>query len=140
MRLPHVSRMQALALMVALAAGAALAYQALQSRIATRVQDAEASVGEAVFRQNCAACHGPNAEGKDLAPPLNRTGHAHHHPDWELYMVIAEGKVGFGQMPAWKDTLSEHEIRSVVAYIKTLWEEDQRRFQDRVNQLRPRPP
>jgi mono/diheme cytochrome c family protein len=55
-------------------------------------------------------------------------------------MVIAEGKVGFGEMPAWKGTLDDREIRSVIAYIKTLWVPDQQHFQEQVNQARPVPP
>lgn len=97
-------------------------------------------LGERIFRQNCAACHGANAEGQDPAPPLNRMGHADHHPDWELYMFIAEGKIGFGQMPAWKQKLTEREIRAVIAYIKTLWTSDQRASQQHVNEVRPAPP
>lgn len=104
------------------------------------LQAADPLVGEMVFRQNCGVCHGVQGEGKDLAPALNPTGHAHHHPDWELYMIIAEGKAGFGQMPAWRGKLSDLEIRSVITSIKTLWAEDQRRFQDRINQVRPAPP
>lgn len=97
-------------------------------------------LGQAVFMQNCAVCHGTAAESKSPAPPLNAGGHAHHHPDWELYMVITEGRVVVGEMPAWKGKLSDREIRSVIAYIKTLWTEDQRRFQEQVNQVRPTPP
>lgn len=97
-------------------------------------------LGQAIFTRNCAACHGPAAEGLFPAPPLNFTGHAHHHPDWELYRVIADGKVGFGEMPAWKGRLDDHEIRSVIVYIKTLWAADQRRFQDHINEVRPTPP
>lgn len=55
-------------------------------------------------------------------------------------MVITEGRVVVGEMPAWKGKLSDREIRSVIAYIKTLWTEDQRRFQEQVNQVRPTPP
>ncbi len=101
---------------------------------------ADPRLGERVFLQNCAVCHGINAEGRDLAPPLDRTGHADHHPDWELYMFIAEGKIGFTQMPAWKERLSDGEIRSVIAYIKTLWTEDQRKSQRYVTEVRPAPP
>ncbi len=106
----------------------------------TRPGRADLQLGQHVFRQNCAVCHGANAEGKDLAPPLNRLGHAHHHPDWELQKFIADGKVGFGQMPAWKEKLSDREIRSVIVYVKTLWTEDEREFQQQVNRLRHNPP
>lgn len=97
-------------------------------------------LGQAVFTRSCAACHGAAAEGQFPAPALNFTGHAHHHPDWELYRVIAEGRVGFGEMPAWKGKLDDREIRSVIAYIKTLWAADQRRFQDHINEVRPTSP
>ncbi|MGQ0550239.1 MAG: c-type cytochrome [Armatimonadota bacterium] len=120
---------------VLLAATVWLSWQS--SNLPTRAADPR--LGERVFLQNCAICHGTNAEGKEFTPPLNRTGHADHHPDWELYMFIAEGKVGFTQMPAWKERLSDREIRSVIAYVKTLWTEDQRRSQRHVNEVRPAP-
>lgn len=97
-------------------------------------------LGRQVFGQNCAVCHGAAGEGKDPAPPLNSLGHADHHPDWELYMFVADGKVGFGQMPAWKGRLSDLEIRSVIAYLKTLWTADQRVSQQHITEIRPAPP
>jgi len=112
----------------------------LQRRSQFSLAPVDVQLGQVVFQRNCTACHGRSAEGRPPAPPLNSEGHAHHHPDWELYMVITEGKVGFGEMPAWKDRLSNHEIWSVISYIKTLWDPDQQRFQDRINQLRPAPP
>ncbi|MGH2372741.1 MAG: c-type cytochrome [Candidatus Methylomirabilaceae bacterium] len=125
-----------LGVVAAIAVGAVL----FRQRTAVLTRTADPRVGERVFFQNCAVCHGAGAEGKDFAPPLNRTGHADHHPDWELYAFIAEGKVGFTQMPAWKERLSDREIRSVIAYIKTLWTEDQRKSQQHVNEVRPAPP
>lgn len=96
--------------------------------------------GTRIYQRDCAECHGADAEGKDRAPPLNPAGHAHHHADWELVMIIAEGRGGLGRMPAWKEKLSDQEIQAVVAYIKTLWTEDQRRFQQEINRARPAPP
>ena len=96
--------------------------------------------GASIYQRNCSVCHGTQAEGKDPAPPLNPTGHAHHHPDWDLYTIIADGRVGLGEMPAWKDKLSVHEIRTIIAYIKTLWTDDQHRFQQEVNRNQPAPP
>ncbi len=55
-------------------------------------------------------------------------------------MFIAEGKVGFTQMPARKERLSDRDIRSVIAYIKTMWTEDQRMSQRHINEVRPAPP
>lgn len=89
--------------------------------------------GRKLFVQNCAVCHGANAEGapnwrkknqegKYPAPPLNGTGHAWHHPMKVLRMTIRDGtqKIG-GSMPAWGDKLSEHEIDSIIAWFQGEW-------------------
>lgn len=126
-------------LIIALAAIVLLAHR-LRTREAPSTRPADVRLGQAIFQQHCGVCHGQSGEGKLPAPPMNLLGHAHHHPDWELQMVIEQGRTGLGQMPAWKGKLSDREIRAVIVYIKTLWEADQRRFQERVNQLRPAPP
>jgi mono/diheme cytochrome c family protein len=42
-----------------------------------------------------------------------------------LLDVIREGSPGGqGNMPAWKDTLSEQKMQDVVAYIKSLWSDE----------------
>ncbi len=44
-------------------------------------------------------------------------------PDGYLYMVIAEGGEAVGKnsyMPAWKSTLSEQDIKDVIAHIRAL--------------------
>lgn len=33
------------------------------------------------------------------------------------------------RMPAWRDILSEEDVRAIIAHIKTFWTEEQRRFQ-----------
>ena len=35
-------------------------------------------------------------------------------------------------MPSWRDGLSPNEVRQVIAYLKTLWTDQQRDFQTRV--------
>jgi hypothetical protein len=42
-------------------------------------------------------------------------------------------------MAAWKGKLSERQMAAEIAFIKELWADDQRRFRDRINQLRPQP-
>ena len=39
------------------------------------------------------------------------------------------GPAGAPKMPAFKETLSDEEIRSVIEYLKTFCTEEQRRFQ-----------
>jgi len=67
--------------------------------------------GNVLFKQNCASCHGENAEatpdwkktdsnGKYPPPPLNGTAHTWHHSQELLKKTIMEGgaKLG-GVMP-----------------------------------------
>lgn len=97
-----------------------------------------AVAGGRLFELNCAECHGPAGEGHAIpsAPALDSTEHAFHHPDWELRQFITNGKVSFGpvDMPAFGDKLSEQEIGLVIAYLKSLWTEGARQFQESVNQ------
>lgn len=93
----------------------------------------QVAIGQKVFQNNCAVCHGNNAQGtsdwrKRLAdgsyppPPLNGTAHTWHHPMKILKRTIQEGGVARGgKMPAFKNTLSESEIESVIAYFQSKW-------------------
>ena len=89
--------------------------------------------GGKIFRKNCAACHGPlgqgrpgwykpDANGKYPPPPLNGTGHTWHHSTKILKEIISNGtgRLG-GNMPAWKDKLSDKEIDAVLEWIKAQW-------------------
>lgn len=92
--------------------------------------------GAQVYKAHCAACHGANAEGapnwhragpdgKYPAPPLNGTGHDWHHPTSALKRTIREGtgKLG-GNMPAWKDKLTDSDIEAVIAWFQSRWPEE----------------
>ena len=91
------------------------------------------ALGKQVFADNCTVCHGENAQGaKDWhqrnpdgsfpPPPLNGTGHAWHHSLDVLYDVIANGsQPGQGNMPAWKDKLSQEQIEATVMWFQSLW-------------------
>ena len=96
----------------------------------------QVSQGEILFRQNCAACHGQNAEaipdwkktdanGNYPPPPLNGTGHAWHHDLDLLRRTVREGgaKLG-GQMPAFEGVLDAEETDSVIAYFQSKWPDD----------------
>ncbi|MEE8555716.1 MAG: cytochrome c [bacterium] len=92
--------------------------------------------GERVYAQNCAACHGAAAVGEDpklpqggrkatggyLAPALNGTGHAWHHPPDALFEIIAEGsRAADSQMAGWGGRISDRDIGAVIAFIRSLW-------------------
>lgn len=96
----------------------------------------QAERGKTVFATNCAACHGNNAEatshwktldtnGNYPPPPLNGSAHAWHHPLMILGRTIYHGgaPVG-GQMPAFKDQLSETDIVDVIAHFQSYWPDD----------------
>jgi mono/diheme cytochrome c family protein len=93
----------------------------------------QANRGQVVFTSNCVVCHGKNAEATvdwknpDASdtyppPPLNGSAHAWHHPLSVLGRTIYLGgaPVG-GQMPAFKEVLSETEIIDVIAHFQSYW-------------------
>ena len=103
-------------------------------RNATRV-----AVGSMVYAQHCAACHGAKLEGQPNwrirlpngrlpAPPHDDTGHTWHHPDRVLFAITKGGVVppyapqGYqSDMLAFGGKLSDDEIWSALAYIKSHW-------------------
>lgn len=104
------------------------------------------TLGQTVYNAQCATCHGANGEGQfpdaplqpDItgrygAPPHNDTGHTWHHDDDLLIRITREGGMGdpvnFYVMPALESVLSEREIEAVIAYIKTMWTEEQQAAQ-----------
>lgn len=104
----------------------------------------QVALGEQVYADNCATCHGTNGEGENPsaplepgadglypAPPHNSNGHTWHHADELLLDTIRKGRAypGFKEMPGFGDTLTEEEIEAVLAYIKSLWAEEQRQIQ-----------
>jgi mono/diheme cytochrome c family protein len=108
-----------------------------QSNVVRKMDFTQISRGGRLFQQNCAACHGEQAQGlaKDWrkadkdgklpAPPLNGTAHAWHHPHNVLVSVIKNGTVKIGgSMPAWKDSLSDEEINDIIAWFQSKWSDE----------------
>ncbi len=97
------------------------------------------ALGQKLYAQHCASCHGAKLEGqpnwqrrlpngKMPAPPHDETGHTWHHPDELLFAITRHGMVppyappGYSSdMPGFAGTLTDDEIRSVLAYIKSHW-------------------
>ena len=109
--------------------------------------------GQQIYAQSCASCHGvtgegqfpdapnqPDATGRIGAPPHNGNGHTWHHGDEMLIRYTREGgisltdSVNFYPMPAFGDQLSEDEILAVLAYIKTMWNDEQRTRQQQATE------
>jgi mono/diheme cytochrome c family protein len=72
----------------------------------------------ALFRQNCAICHGQEANGKEMADgklvPSLRYGEAAKKNEAEIYEQIKHGKL---PMPAFKNQLTEDEINKMVKFV-----------------------
>lgn len=130
---------------VALAGALALALFALPRWTSSPVG---VTRGAELYQENCFSCHGGAQGGRmmDWPPRHNANGHTWHHPDCQLKEVIRDGSGEMGEamrrmmnvppdaqrMPSFRDKLSDAEIEMVLAYIKTWWTEEQRRFQAEV--------
>ena len=89
--------------------------------------------GATLYSQSCAICHGESGHGdgkaaylvyprpRDFTAGTFKIKSVMKGPpsDEDLLRVISEGMPG-SAMPAWKGILSEAEMRSVVAHLKTL--------------------
>ncbi len=79
--------------------------------------------GAQLYRQNCASCHGANADGKGMAgmflspKPANLRAMAGTHADGDLAYKIKQGR---GAMPAWKAILNDEQVWNLVNYIQSL--------------------
>ena len=94
------------------------------------------ATGAELYVAQCQSCHGDReGAGATAGAPLHdETGHTWHHPDAQLKAWIIDGKLGFGQMPAFQDKLSESEVDAILGFIKTWWTEAQRRGQADMSQ------
>ncbi len=88
---------------------------------------AAVAAGGRLFKQNCASCHGDEADGRGPAatglepPPANfRSGAVlAQHSDAYLYFRVSTGKAGTA-MPSFHGALGETERWQVVTYLRSL--------------------
>lgn len=77
---------------------------------------------EAVYKQKCASCHGPDGKGDTPAGKATKVRsfadpEVTKMSDQELADAIEKGK---GKMPKYGATMKPDEIKSMVAYLRTL--------------------
>jgi mono/diheme cytochrome c family protein len=81
----------------------------------------DSAAGSVTFRTKCAMCHGPDGSGSEVGKSMNvpdlRSPAVQKLPDAQLAQIISDGK---GGMPAFKNSLSEGQIHSLVAHIRSL--------------------
>lgn len=131
----------------------------MQTEKASRYQYPEIDVtdraavreGRKLYGDFCASCHGARLEGEANwrqqradgslpAPPHDETGHTWHHPDQLLFAVTKYGgqvnaPEGFtSNMPAFKQDLTDGQIVSILAFIKSRWPDEVRQRQDRITE------
>ncbi len=78
--------------------------------------------GQALYKQHCATCHGPEGQGQgDVFPALaGNTNLA----DLEMVMdVVLHGRQGTAMVP-WGQQMSDDEIAAVINYILSAWGND----------------
>ncbi|MBS0212922.1 MAG: cytochrome-c oxidase, cbb3-type subunit III [Proteobacteria bacterium] len=78
------------------------------------------AMGEVLFRDNCAACHGRNAKGNPLlgAPNLTDDDWLYGGKGEDILTSILDGR--HGTMPAWGPTLGEDGVANVANYVLSL--------------------
>jgi mono/diheme cytochrome c family protein len=91
--------------------------------IPTAFSDA-AKMGERAFNAVCAACHGKDAAGTDVGPPLvHRIYEPSHHADYAFEMAVANGVRAhhwkFGNMPP-QPGLTKADVGAIIAYVREL--------------------
>ncbi len=85
---------------------------------------AAATVGEAAFNANCAACHGRNAAGTQKGPPLvHDIYNPGHHADEAFFRAAKQGVPQhhwpFGNMPI-RPGVTDKQITAIVRYIREM--------------------
>lgn len=85
--------------------------------------NAEQSAGRAIFDQRCAACHYPYSSSSLHGPGLDRLFRKKYLPgglpanDRFVTQTIVNGR---RMMPAMGNSLSDEELRELIAYLHTL--------------------
>lgn len=145
------SKVAVLIFVVAVVFVGAKLYLSKTGKINANARDVEqVALGQTLYGENCAVCHGANLEGQPNwrvrkpndrlpAPPHNEEGHTWHHPDDLLFGITKFGlKPPVApadyetDMPSFEDILSDEEIWAVLAFIKSTWPSQ---VQERQNSL-----
>jgi mono/diheme cytochrome c family protein len=113
----------------------------------------EIAGGQKLYSAHCASCHGaklegepnwqsPKPNGRMPAPPHDENGHTWHHSDRELLLITKKSLSAIvpgytSDMPAFENVLSDDEIAQILAYIKSKWPDEARRYQQERTRLQP---
>lgn len=107
-------------------------------------------MGENIYADNCASCHGAELEGEANwkikkedgtlpAPPHDDSGHTWHHDDKLLFGYTKLGGEGMlpknikSGMPGFSEILTDEEIWAVLSFIKSRWSVEAQQRQASLN-------
>jgi mono/diheme cytochrome c family protein len=96
------------------------------------------ATGKPLYMRMCASCHWRRLQGQPLwqledryrgqrAPAHDQTGHTWAHSDEDLFRMTRDGRfpesppASISYMPAFRDSLTDEQILSVIAFIKATW-------------------
>ena len=84
----------------------------------------KAQAGQALFNANCMLCHGPNASGTGLGPPLvHKIYEPSHHQDFAFRSAAQNGVQShhwqFGNMPP-VPGVSDDDVERIICYVREL--------------------
>lgn len=114
------------------------------------------AIGQAIYADNCASCHGaelegqpnwrsPGLDGRLPAPPHDETGHTWHHDGDTLFRLTKYGTGALigdpdyaSNMPIYESILTDDEIIAVLSYIKSTWPQKIRERHDVMERNRSR--
>ena len=105
--------------------------------------------GITLYVEHCAECHGAKLEGQPNwtrrkasgalpAPPHDPSGHTWHHSDEVLLNMTKFGPRFYAgpayitEMPAYVSILTDEEMLSIIAFIKSTWPEEILEAQQRM--------
>ena len=71
-----------------------------------------------LFKSKCAMCHGPDGKGKMAGTKDLGSAEVQKTSDADLTATITDGKPP--KMPAYKGKLTDDQIKSLVAYVRTF--------------------
>jgi len=116
--------------------GEVLTSEQLEALVLYTLEAAEGTpmeVGQELYAQSCAICHGDFGEGgpnparsDDVIAPISTAEYLKTRDDHTLIQVIAQGQPNFGMSPfgsAFGGPLDDDEISSIVFFIRS-WEAD----------------
>jgi mono/diheme cytochrome c family protein len=96
-----------------------------QAGIGTSTDDHHLETGAEIYKTMCAQCHGQlngraSLLGRSFYPPAPQLpGHSTTYTEPELFWIVKHG-IRNTSMPAWRNLLSDDDIRQVVVLLKRL--------------------